>query len=320
MLKQMLKRIDYHEPVGKDVATLKALHRAWRLAVPYENLDIQLGRPIRLDQQSLYDKLIIQRRGGYCYEQNGGLAMLLRAAGFDVAMVEAAVMRADRGDSTWGNHNALLVDVQGQRWLADAGIGDGFVEPLPLQEATYRQQGQAYRLQELEPDTWRMHHHQGGSIPSYDFHLAPKELSDFGRRCEQLSTAPDSPYVTTLIVGRTEPVGTTSLLLSRTIRTIGMASNEPASRRLTTHEEFVAALRDDFLIPVDDLGPAALEHLWARPGSPGRTTVSRAEGHGSAVTTRRSPPRGRSRAAPPWSPCRTRWSGSRRGARGPWAA
>lgn len=266
MLEQMLERIDYSGPFANDVATLNGLHRAWRAAVPYENLDIQLDRPILLDQESLYDKLIGRRRGGYCYEQNGGLELLLRAAGFDVTMVEAAVLRADRGDGMWGNHNALLVDVDGQRWLADAGIGDGFLEPLPLQSGTHRQQGQDYRLERLDPSTWRMHHHEGGSIRSYDFDLTPKILSDFRRGCEQLSTAPDSSYVTTLIVGRAQTDGTTSLLLSRTIRTIGAGGGGPTASRLTSMPEFVSSLRDDFLIPIDELGTAALEQLWRKTG------------------------------------------------------
>jgi arylamine N-acetyltransferase len=82
----------------------------------------------------------------------------------------------------WGNHNVLLVDVGGERWVADAGIGDGFVEPLRLREGPHTQGELTYRLEQLDPDTWRVHHHPGGSVASYDFRLHPRELDDFADR------------------------------------------------------------------------------------------------------------------------------------------
>lgn len=277
MLQQILDRIDYTGPIAADVPTLQGLHRAWRTAVPYENLDIQLGRPIRLDSVSLLDKLVRRRRGGYCYEQNGGLELLLGAAGFDVTMVEGAVQRATQGDCMWGNHNVLLVTTENQRWLADVGIGDGFLEPLPLQPGSHHQDGHAYELEKLGPTAWRMHHHEGGSIPSYDFDTAPRELSYFRPRSDQLSTAPDSPYVTTLVVGRTRADGTTSLLLSRTIRTLTRGSRSRAVHTLSSIEEFSEALHDEFLVPVDDLDSAAIKQLWQVSGHQDALWRGRAE-------------------------------------------
>ncbi|MFJ9884696.1 arylamine N-acetyltransferase [Streptomyces sp. NPDC091287] len=167
--------------------------------VPYENLDIQLGRPVSLDPDALFDKLIRRRRGGYCYEQNAGLAMLLRLAGFEVSMVEGGVMRQARGDAMWGNHHALIIDLDGRQWVADAGIGDGFIEPLHLREGPQTQGRFTFRLERLASDTWRFHHHPGATIVSYDFRLQPREPADFAARSHDLSTSPESPYVTTLI-------------------------------------------------------------------------------------------------------------------------
>lgn len=263
MLDVMLKRIGYAGDLSRDEATLQALHRQWRLAVPYENLDIQLGRPIRLDEESLFDKLIRRRRGGYCYEQNGALAMLLRAAGFTVTMVEGAVLRESRGEDMWGNHNVLLVDVDGSRWLADAGIGDGFLEPLPLREGSHTQGNYGYRLERLDADTWRFHHHPAGTIASYDFRLHPREIIDFADYSDRLSTSPESGYVTTLMAAR--PIGDhTHLLLSRTVRILGSDSGPSTIRTL---DDFTALLRDDFLVSLDDLDRDALEQLWERSGT-----------------------------------------------------
>ncbi|MFD9949046.1 arylamine N-acetyltransferase [Nonomuraea sp. NPDC059023] len=260
----MLHRIGHHGPVAADLETLVALHRAWRQAVPYENLDIQLGRPISLEPEPLFDKLVRRRRGGYCFEQNGGLAMLLRLAGFQVTMVEAAVMRAARGAAMWGNHSALLVDLDGRRWLADAGIGDGFVEPLPLREGSHTQGNLTYRLERLDPDTWRFHHHPGGTIASYDFRLRPCDIADFAARSRELSTSTESAYVTTLIAARPSS-GHTLVLLSRTLRRLGAGDKEP--RTIGDADEFARTLSADFLVPLGDLGRNGIAQLWHKSGA-----------------------------------------------------
>ncbi|MEV0589493.1 arylamine N-acetyltransferase [Nonomuraea sp. NPDC050310] len=263
-LDAILHRIGHHGRVDAGPETLSALHRSWRTAVPYENLDIQLGRTISLDPDALFDKLVRRRRGGYCFEQNAGLALLLRLAGFGVTMVEAAVMRAARGEAMWGNHNALLVDLDGHRWLADAGIGDGFLEPLPLREGPQVQGNLTYRLERLDPDTWRFHHQPGGTIASYDFRLQPREIAHFAARSRELSTAADSAYVTTLMAAR--PIaGHTLLLLSRTLRRLGPDAR--TSRTIGDVDEFAATLSTQFLVPLDDLGRDGVARLWAKSGT-----------------------------------------------------
>ncbi|SFO04687.1 N-hydroxyarylamine O-acetyltransferase [Pseudonocardia ammonioxydans] len=275
MLDAMLERIGHSGAVTQDSDTLTALHRAWRRAVPYENLDIQLGRPIRLDDESLYDKLIRRGRGGYCYEQNAVLCMLLRAAGFPVTVLEGAVLRETHGEARWGNHVVLLVTVGDERWIADAGIGDGFLDPLPLREGRYEQDGLVYRLERLDRDTWRFHHHPGGTISSYDFRLEAREIGDFADHSDRLSTSPESPYVTTLIVGR-PLVDHTALLLSRTVRRLGAA--DPCVRTVGTPDEFARLLRETFHVPLDDLGRDGLELLWGRAGAQDALWRARVDG------------------------------------------
>lgn len=261
MLDEMLARIGIHDRLQAGTRTLHRLHRAWRRSVPYENLDIQLGHSIHLDDEAMLDKIVRRGRGGYCYEQNGALALLLRAAGFTVTMVEAAVLRATQGDDAWGNHTVLLVDVDEERWVADAGIGDGFLAPLPLRPGVHRQDGATYRLERLDPDVWRFHHRAGGSVASYDFRLAPRQLADFAGRSAWLSRAPDSVYVNTLVVAR--PVsGRHRLLISRALR--GDTGHGEAPRTIETVGEFADVLRDTFRVPLADLGPGAVQRLWER--------------------------------------------------------
>ncbi|MFD1718556.1 arylamine N-acetyltransferase family protein [Georgenia deserti] len=259
-LREMLRRIGLQRPVRVDAGSLRDLHRAWRQQVPYENVDIQLGRPISLDQDRLHEKIVKRRRGGYCFEQNGALAVLLRASGFQVTLVEGAVLREQRGEDTWGNHNVLLVDVGLDRWVADGGIGDGFLDPIPLREGVHHQDGYDYRLERLDSSTWRFHHHPGGSIASYDFRTEPRTLADFSARNLALSTSPDSPYVRLLVIARSVG-GETLLLVSRTLRRIG--PDGASARTIPDKDEFARVLADELLVPVGDIGADGVDRLWA---------------------------------------------------------
>src|SRR5262245_35330983 len=138
-----LDRIDYHGPLEPTAETLRALHMAHMLAVPFENLNIGMGWPIVLDQDALFEKIVTRRRGGFCYELNGLFAALRRAVGFEVTMLSAGVARAAGGFGPEFDHLTLLVGGIGDGgwglgdpaspnpqppspipWLADVGFGD----------------------------------------------------------------------------------------------------------------------------------------------------------------------------------------------------
>jgi N-hydroxyarylamine O-acetyltransferase len=254
----LLARLGVDAPLRPDLPTLRRLHRAWRTHVPYENVDIQLGRPVRLEPEALLDKFGRRRRGGFCYEMNGALALLLRSVGFAVDVVEAGVLRAARGDEAWGNHIALLVTIDSEPWLADTGIGDAFLEPLPLRAGSHRQGELVYRLERLDTVTWRVHHHPRGTVASYDLRTQPHTLADFAARCQELATSPDSPFVRVLVAQHHRD-GQEFALRSRVVSSPGM------ERVLATVDEFADAL-DTFRIPVTDLGNGGAEALWERTG------------------------------------------------------
>src|SRR5436853_6959712 len=106
-----LQRINYNGPMKPTAETLRHLHRAHLLTVPFENLDIHLGREIVLDAERIVAKVVEQRRGGFCYELNGAFAGFLVALGFDVKMLAAGVGRADGSFGPLFDHMALLVQL-----------------------------------------------------------------------------------------------------------------------------------------------------------------------------------------------------------------
>ena len=129
-----LGRIGYAGPRAATLETLSGIHERHAQAIPFENIDVLLGRTVALDLPTLASKLIDARRGGYCFEQNGLLAAALRALGFAVTPLLARVRWQVPPDVTTPlTHMALRVEIDGRPWLADAGFGGtGLMTPLTL--------------------------------------------------------------------------------------------------------------------------------------------------------------------------------------------
>lgn len=214
-----LARLDYHGSTEPTLETLRALQRAHLLAVPFENLDIHLGRPIIIDPARFYDKIVNQRRGGFCYELNGLFAALLRALGFTVTCLAARV--AD-GAGGWGpefDHLTLLVHLD-ERWLADVGFGDSFIEPLRLDDPA--PQSQAAGLYQIThtADLWWLSEQnpQGHMTASYQFTLQPRALIDFADTCRYQQTPP-AHFTQKTVCSRATPTGRVTLSGERLILT-----------------------------------------------------------------------------------------------------
>ena len=141
-----LDRIRYQGSLTPNAESLRSLHRSHMFAVPFENLDISLGRNIICDENRFLHKIVEEKRGGFCYEMNGAFAALLRALGFKVTLLSARVSNADGSEGPEFDHLALRVDLD-EPWLADVGFGDSFIEPLALEPDLDQEQfGKRYRL------------------------------------------------------------------------------------------------------------------------------------------------------------------------------
>ena len=120
------------EMVQADAAGLHALQEAHMRAIPFENFDPLLGKVPSLEPDEVFDKLVRKGRGGYCFEQNGLFEAALRAVGF-LPRRRLARVRMRFGPEAARSHLVLLVEVEGETWLADAGFGGpGPLAPLRL--------------------------------------------------------------------------------------------------------------------------------------------------------------------------------------------
>lgn len=253
-LDRYFARIGYRGPRDATLATLRGLHRAHLLAIPYENLDIHLGLPITLDPDAMFTKLVDERRGGWCYEMNGLFGRVLETLGFEVRYLSGAVGRATRGWRAQGNHLMLLVGLD-RSWIADVGFGDGFLTPLPLEPGNYRQDFLQYRVIRDGP-RWHVHNHQFGGADGFDFTLTPRALDDFGAQCHELQTSPESSFVKSTVCERFAPTG---LVMLR-----GAVLREVSAGGVTTHVVQEATEYDRVLRDLFDLAVPGIDVLWPR--------------------------------------------------------
>jgi N-hydroxyarylamine O-acetyltransferase len=260
-LQAYLRRINYRGELSPTAATLHELHRAHLLAVPFENLDIHLGRPISLEQDALFDKIVTRRRGGFCYELNGLFALLLCELGFEVTLLAAGVARAGGGFGPEFDHLTLLVKVpsgeptslklqasgsklQSEMWLADVGFGDSFGVPLRLIEAVEQEQdGRAYRLDRDGEHLTLMQRDAAGWQPQYRFTLQPHVHAEYTDMCHYHQTSPASSFTRKRVCTRATPDGRVTL---SDLALIVTAHGERTEQVLPDEPAFHAALREYF--------------------------------------------------------------------------
>ena len=242
-LQAYLKRIDYRGATTPTAETLRALHVAHLITVPFENLSIHAEEPIVLEDEALFAKIVERRRGGFCYEANGLFAALLRALGFKVTMLSAEVAGKDGSFSPPFDHMALMVTLE-QQWLADVGFGDSFLEPLLLdEEAEQLQSPDAFRISRAGNYRIVMRREAGEWKPNYRFTLQPYDYDDFRQMCRYHQTSPESHFTQKRICSRATETGRITLSDMRLIETTGGQREE---RTLNGQNEYDAILRERF--------------------------------------------------------------------------
>jgi len=253
-LSAYLDRIDFTGEPRPDLATLEQVQRRHLLAIPYENLDVLLGKPVSLDAAAAFDKLVRQRRGGWCYEMNGLFGWALFEMGFCVTRLASGVMRSAMGEDAVGNHLVLRVDLEDGPVLADVGLGDGPIHPFAIAEHAFNLGGFDYSVEAMEEGWWRLHNRAGARPPNFDFHTARTDEPLLARRCHFLQTDPASMFVQNLICQRMTDGGPVQLLGKVLRKTASAAVTE---RTLSSADELTDVLAVEF--GIDE--PAAAD-LW----------------------------------------------------------
>lgn len=187
-----LERIGHRPVEAPNKHVLASLQDAHVRNVPFENLDIHLGRPLSLDLDRLVDKVVTRRRGGFCFELNGLFHALLTSLGFNAWLVEARSFEHGAFGPRF-DHARILVDLD-DRVVVDVGTGASPRGPIQLSDrpqtigaVTYRTRevGGRYLTEQRAGDTW---------TPGWSFDTTPHRLDDFTERCHYHQTSPDSHF------------------------------------------------------------------------------------------------------------------------------
>jgi N-hydroxyarylamine O-acetyltransferase len=216
--------------------------------VPFENLDIGLKQPILLTDEALWNKIVLQKRGGFCYELNGLFAWLLKQIGFDVTYLNARVFNREGELGIDFDHLALLVSIPNEagRWLADVGFGDSFNEPLKFEERGEQTQGlRSYRLEQTAEGyiTWQRNY-DGTWERQYFFDLQPRTFPiDYEPACSYHQTSPESSFTRGSIISKATPDGRVSLEHGRLILT---EHGQRSERLLQDKGEYSILLKECF--------------------------------------------------------------------------
>jgi N-hydroxyarylamine O-acetyltransferase len=255
-LSAYLARIGFDGDPAPRPETLAEVQRRHLMAIPYENLDVMLGRTTTTDPAEAFDKMVARRRGGWCYEMNGVMGWALAEMGFTVTRLASGVFRSQSGDDAIGNHLVLRVDFEEGPILADAGLAGGAITPYPVREGQFQARGLEYRLEAVADDWWRFHNSPQGMAPNFDFKLDRTDEAALSRTCVKLQTEPDSMFVQNLVCHRFTPDGEVQLR-GRVLRRITRRGTE--EQLLESADHLTGVLGDEF--GIDE--PAAAG-LWPK--------------------------------------------------------
>lgn len=260
-------RIGHTGPLRPDLATLRALHARHPDAIPFENLDVLLGRGVDLAPAAVDAKLIGRRRGGYCFEQNGLFRRVLLAIGFEVTGLAARVRwNAPAGTPPPARtHMVLRIGLDGEDWLADVGFGTCALT-APLRMATDAPQStghDSYRLVRFGEDLLMQVRRDGAWLPVYEIGPEPQRDADYEAANWYTSTHPTSHFRHGIRVARTAADCRYTLLDGR----FGIRRPDGRTERTTLDADGIErALGDVFGLPVEPEWRPAIERAAAGPG------------------------------------------------------
>ncbi|WP_432260538.1 arylamine N-acetyltransferase family protein [Cupriavidus sp. TMH.W2] len=253
-----LARLGIAAPPSPTLEALDAVLAAHLASIPFENVDPLLRRPVRIELDGVFDKLVTRRRGGYCFELNTLLAAGLGALGYAVTPLAARVRWGVPDDvPTVTSHMLLRVEVAHRSYLADVGFGGPTpFRAMPLSEPV--DDGLPYRLAPSPPQAGATAFHSydlevrgdAGWIKVYRFDLTPQPWIDFEPRNWYVSTHPDSIFLQRLMAARTD--GGTRVTLANGELAERAPDGSVRHTQLVSAEAVVQVLSDRIGLLLDD--------------------------------------------------------------------
>ncbi|GAA0602265.1 arylamine N-acetyltransferase [Kribbella sandramycini] len=265
--KALLRRIGVGDVGGPPrLEELERVHEAFVDQVPYESIQYQLAPGTPLDLEESARRIIKREAGGYCFQLNGVLGVLLTELGYRVRLHRGGVETLNRPGEVDASH--LVLTVQGlaedpeRFWLVDAGLGDGLIRPIPLETGRARQEPFELALRRSERVIgWRLDHDARASLIGMDFEDATVTLDTFAAKHAELSGDPQSPFRRTASAFRRKAH---SVVVLRSVGRTEISKDRVDNSIIETPADYFALLADEFHLSLPQYGAAQRDQLWRR--------------------------------------------------------
>jgi N-hydroxyarylamine O-acetyltransferase len=246
--KEYLRRIGIEESeLEPTLQNLKFLQRQHLLRVPFENLDIHWKRPINLDNRQFYEKIIGEKRGGFCYELNGLFFELLGSLGFQNKMISAKVSKGNGEFGAEYDHLAILTKIEGEEYLVDVGFGDFTAEPLEfVPDKEQKDRNGVFLIRKYDEEYFEVVKKEDGKWKSeYIFTVLPRQLNEFAGMGHYQQTSPESHFTRGKVCSLMTENGRKTLTDKKFIET---KNGNKSETEVSSDEEFYQILAREFQI------------------------------------------------------------------------
>lgn len=248
-LDKYLKRINIGEKENPSLDFLFSLQESHLLNVPFENLDIHCGTSIDLDIKKIYDKIVLNNRGGFCYELNSIFFILLKTLGYKVKLISARVF----SNNVYGpefDHMAIISKINNEEYLIDVGFGEFAFGPLKISLNHYQHDKRGVfifntfnnnylRLSTIENEM---------QTPQYIFQNRPRKINDFHQMCFYHQSSPKSHFTKNKVVTLPTQNGRITLNSDKLKITTNGNSSEIY---IADNQQFKKYLKDHFNIALE---------------------------------------------------------------------
>ncbi|MBB3406212.1 N-hydroxyarylamine O-acetyltransferase [Rhizobium sp. BK316] len=250
-----LARIGVERPSRLDIRSLSQLHRAHLMSFTWEALDAFMGWPSAITPAAAFTKMVEGRRGGWCYEMNGLFGAALAALGFRVTRLCGGVEREKLGDIAVGNHLTLRVDLD-RPYLAEVGVADAIVEPVPISAGPISQRGFDFSIMPADGRWLRFNNHVRGIAKSFDFQPDHSDEAAMTATHGWLMQDPGSPFTNALAVLRHTADGYVALQNDCLRR---VTANSLSEQRITSADHLCDTFETVFYLDIPQPG-----RVWER--------------------------------------------------------
>ncbi|WP_242919937.1 arylamine N-acetyltransferase family protein [Pontibacter liquoris] len=243
-----LDRINYKNQVTVSKEVLFDLQAAHLLSIPFENLDIHYAHQIRLELDSIYKKIVLNGRGGFCYELNGLFYHLLKCIGFDVQMISGRGYTKDGSYGAEYDHLAIVATIDAKKYLVDVGFGKFSYKPLEITLGVNLVDAFGlFRFDKAQDGYLRINLIENGLlVPQYLFEIKEREFREFEGMCEFHQTSKESHFTTKKVVSIVTKTG------RKTLTNNQIKISDGDTERITEFEEelFDVNLKEYFDIEI----------------------------------------------------------------------